>query len=220
MNDSKFTELVNAYFDREITFAELECLRKELAANSERRHEFEIRYRLHKAMCAALSVDGIKTTRHDKLIFQKADWTNIFVGLFGFGIAACVAVSLILSVSIFRETNSKLQLSNRDLLNRSEIERYVENRVVREHSRGSLASQLRLMGLTPDIVPDEPQLSNVDMESLRQREILRQRAIDRINQYKMYSTLSNLKLNASQSSDAETNSQLLPAGFQSTLASF
>ena len=221
MKESKFTELVNSYFDREITVAELESLRREIAENPERRRDFEVRYRLHKAMCAALSNDDLGPLQSGSSIAQRIEQKNVSNWFFGLGMAALFILSFAFSASLFRESNREFQLSDENSLSKSDIERNMENQAVREQSRGGLASQLRLMGLTPDIVPLKPRLSEVDVESLRQLEIRRQQAIDRINQYKAYSAFSKLRSNESlQYSSSVRNDQLLPPGFQSTLASF
>lgn len=222
MNEIKFTELVNAYFDREITDAELASLRQELATNAKRRQEFKTRYYLHKATRAALSVESVSKVKLNESAFaQEGDGTNFSGWFLGFGMAACIMLSFFLSVSLFNEsTDVEPQFSSKDSLNESDIERYVESQMSREQLRGSLASHLRLVGLTPDIAPPKPQLGEVDMESLRQSEMRRQRAIERINPYKAYSVHSKLQSDESLRYSNTGNNQYQTAGFKSSLASF
>lgn len=222
MNETKFTELVNAYFDREITDAELASLRQELTANAKRRQEFKTRYYLHKATRAALSVESVSNVKlNESAVAQGSDGTDFPGWFLGFGIAACVMLSFFLSVSLFNEpARVESQFSGKNPLTDSDIERYVENQMSREQLRGSLASQLRLVGLTPDIAPSKPQLGEVDMESLLQSELRRQRAIDRINPYKVYSAHSKLQSDESLRYPNEGNNQYQTAGFKSSLASF
>ena len=216
MNESKFTELVNSYFDQEITVAELECLRQELAKSPKRKHEFEVRYSLHKATCSALSTGDTIVQQNGELVRRKTDRVKgVAIWLFGLGAAACFALSLVFSATIFHEPSVEIRLSDVSL-NKSDVERYIESQSAREQSRGSLASQLRLMGLSPDVLPAELQLKAIDSESLRQLEIRRQRAIESIDQYRAHSAFSKLQY----PDTALSNHQRLPAGFRSSLASY
>ena len=55
MTEDKFTELVNLYLDKEISECGLAQLKRELAANAERKDDFAGRCRMHQAIRVALN---------------------------------------------------------------------------------------------------------------------------------------------------------------------
>lgn len=63
MTDEKFTELVNLYFDKEISAEGLKELKFEIAACPERKRAFAERCRLHKAMRMALRPQKSRRSR-------------------------------------------------------------------------------------------------------------------------------------------------------------
>ena len=224
MNDAKFTELVNLYFDREITSGDLEWLQQELAVNPARKREFEARVRLHQAMRMAVASEVEQVAKFRELGAQKASRaTRLTALVFGSGIAACAAVGFVLLKPVIRESEAVASTEDMPGMARSDMQRFAAaTQAQPESRRGSLASHLRLLGLTPSMAPAERQLSGVDHEALRQREARRQYEIDRINQFKDFSAMPEPRLFESldDHSARETQAQRWPAGFKSSLASF
>ncbi|MFQ3225791.1 MAG: hypothetical protein ACI8Z5_002055 [Lentimonas sp.] len=223
MNDAKFTELVNSYFDREITSSDLEWLQQELAVSPTRKREFEARLRLHQAMRMAVAAEVDEVARFSELGARKAAQASRLTAIvFGSGIAACAAVGFVLLKPVIRESEEVATIEEISAIARSDVQRFEATQSLPESRRGSLASHLRLLGLTPDMAPAERQLSGVDYEALRQREARRQYEIDRINQFKAFSAMPEPILFESLDDNPARGAQAQrwPAGFNSSLASF
>ena len=223
MKESKFTELVNLYFDQEISSVEIELLREELAVCPARKAEFESRYRLHQAMRIAVAPEALEVAEFRLLAAKKTSQASrLTAWLLGFGIATCVSAAFVLLRPVIREASSVASVGELTEMLQSDMKRFAATQGAAGSRRGSLASQLRLMGLTPGLAPLEPQLSSVDVEALLQRETRRQREIDRINQYQAYSAMPEQRLfqPLPQAARELQPQQRWPAGFQSSLASF
>ena len=223
MKESKFTELVNLYFDREISSVEIELLREELAVCPARKTELESRYQLHRAMCVAVAPEALKVAEFRVLAAKKtARASRLMAWLLGCGIAASVGAAFVLLNPVIREASSVASAEEQTEILQTDMKRFAATQGTAESRRGSLASQLRLIGLTPALAPLEPQLSTVDVEALLQREARRQHQIDRINQYQAYSVLPEQRLfEPLPQSDWESQpQQQWPAGFLSSLAGF
>jgi len=223
MKESKFTELVNLYFDQEISSVEIELLREELAVCPARKAEFESRYRLHQAMRIAVAPEALEVAEFRLLAAKKTSQASrLTAWLLGFGIATCVSAAFVLLRPVIREASSVASVGELTEMLQSDMKRFAATQDTAGSRRGSLASQLRLMGLTPGLAPLEPQLSSVDVEALLQRETRRQREIDRINQYQAYSAMPEQRLfqPLPQAARELQPQQRWPAGFQSSLASF
>ncbi len=223
MKESKFTELVNLYFDQEISSVEIELLREELAVCPARKAEFESRYRLHQAMRIAVAPEALKVAEFRVLAAKKTSQaSHLTAWILGFGIAACVSAAFVLLRPVIREVSSVASVGELTEMLQSDMKRFAATQGTGAARRGSFASQLRLMGLTPELAPLEPQLSSVDLEALLQRETRRQREIDCINQYQAYSAMPEQRLfePLQQPTRELQPQQRWPAGFQSSLASF
>ena len=223
MKESKFTELVNLYFDQEISSVEIELLREELAVCPARKAEFESRYRLHQAMRIAVAPEALEVAEFRVLAAKKTSQASrLTAWLLGFGIATCMTTAFVLLRPVIREASSVASVGELTEMLQSDMKRFAATQGTAGSRRGSLASQLRLMGLTPGLAPLEPQLSSVDVEALLQRETRRQREIDRINQYQAYSAMPEQRLfqPLPQAARELQSQQRWPAGFQSSLASF
>ena len=223
MKESKFTELVNLYFDQEISSVEIELLREELAVCPARKAEFESRYRLHQAMRIAVAPEALEVAEFRVLAAKKTSQASrLTAWVLGFGIATCVTAAFVLLRPVIREASSVASVGELTEMLQSDMKRFAATQGAAGSRRGSLASQLRLMGLTPGLAPLEPQLSSVDVEALLQRETRRQREIDRINQYQAYSAIPEQRLfqPLPQAARELQPQQRWPAGFQSSLASF
>ena len=224
MNESKFEELVNLYFDREISGVELECLKKELAARADRRREFQLRYRLHQATCSALSTEMIAFPEKGASIDQTTGRSRYTSSLMlRSGMAACFLVLLTTSIFIMRDSANKADTFIAKTSNTTSEMRSMENQKPDLPLQGSLSSQLRLAGLTPDLAPSNQEISRIDTEALRQRAANLQGMIKQIDRYKVYSAIPEQPLVESFGRSYETSSSSpwsMPASFKSSLASF
>ncbi|MBT4757364.1 MAG: hypothetical protein HOO08_03110 [Opitutae bacterium] len=223
MNESKFTELVNLYFDQEISSVEIESLREELAVCPARKAEFASRYRLHQAICIAVAPEASRVAELRVLTAKKTSQASrLTLWLLGFGIAGCVSVAFVLFSPVIREASSVAPSEELAEVLQSDMKCFAATQGAGGSRRGSLASQLRLMGLTPALAPLKPQLSTVDVEALLQREASRQREIDRLSQYQAYSAMPEQRLfePLPQAARVLQSPQLRPAVFQSSLARF
>jgi hypothetical protein len=223
MNKSEFEELVNLYLDREISVVELERLQEELSASDDRRREFQRRYRLHRATCSALSFETAtisgQTTSAAQTPYFRRHTPSLFSGL---GIAACFLFVFAISLRIMRDPVDKLDtviVKTAEPIDQVQYPETQETTVL--SSQGSLSSQLRLAGLTPDIAPSDQQLSTVDAEAIRRREAHLQDVIEKVNDYKMYTAIPNQQLVGSSERNYEAPSNSYwPSDFKSSLAVF
>ncbi|GEM_PF-472284 len=223
MKESKFTELVNLYFDQEISSVEIKLLREVLAVCPVRKADFESRYRLHQAMRIAVAPEALKAAEFRILAAKNISQVSRLTALIlGFGITACVSAVFILLRPVIQEVSSVAAIGEQTEMLQSDMKRFATNSGLDGARRGSLASQLRLVGLTPELVPLEPQLSSLDLEALLQREAQRQLAIDRINRYRAYSVIPEQQFLEPLQQPARDlpPQQRWPAGFQNSLASF
>lgn len=218
MTDKKFTELVNLYFDREISAEELEWLKSEIAACPERKRAFAERCRLDKAMRLALkpqrarrarsghagrsaagrgrssssssssrrsrskSRAGAGPTQYSRF---EASARSINGGggalprwVLGSGVAASLALGFLLLTPVFRDTvapgalpalvgieEEELQEDDPlDSLGRSGLRRYAAAQQQAEAKyHASLVAQMRLMGLRPELTPEDKELREVGL---------------------------------------------------------
>ena len=223
MNEAKFTELVNLYFDQEISAEDLAWLQHELVLDPARKRDFNMRYRLHQAMRLALAADAQEAAKCRDWVIRKASQASrLTASMLGSGMAVGLSIAFLLLTSSVREFAVEIDSSYLDSpLAGSDLERFTMRQAVETSRRGSLASQLRLLGLTPQLAPAEYQLSAVDLEAVRQREACRQREIERLNQYKAYSAMPDSKwFDFPEPSLPDLPRSHWSAGFQSTLANF
>lgn len=220
MNEAKFLELANLYFDQEIAPAELEQLRDELARCPARRREFEARYRLHQGMRVALAADVVKNEqRRARAAKKRMQVLRVSAWALGSGLAACLALGVLIFRPVVQKPHRTLSAGQYEVLKRVDGDRFAAARAA---PHNSLIAELRLMGLTPDMVPVGRQMQHVDVEAMRQREVSRQRVIERLNQYQAYSAMPETRVFESlpQPLQRQLPAQRWPAGFQSSLASF
>jgi hypothetical protein len=221
MKESKFEELVNFYFDQEISAEELECLKKELATKVDLRREFQSRYRLHRATCSALSPQNVKLSEPVVFTAQKTYQARYMRSIMsGIGFAACLLVVFATSILVMREPASNVDTFVAETLDSSDEVQYVENQEQELQFQGSLTSQLHLAGLTPDLAPSNQLLSRFDADALRQREEHLQDVIEKIDRYKMYSAMPEQRLIEPFERTYEAPNNHWPSGFKSSLASF
>lgn len=224
MNESKFEELVNLYFDQEISADELKCLKEELAASVDRRREFEVYYRLHQATCSALSKGEQRVSRQtapESLCANRLTYNPSIA--FGLGIAACLLILLTPTFLLMRNFPSNMDTNIAETTD-SLVEGYdtVDQETAALPARVSPASELRLAGLATDVAPSDQKFSHVQTEVLQQREVRLQDMIKQMDQYKAYSALSEPHYiePTVRSYEAFNDSTRWPDGFNSSLASF
>jgi hypothetical protein len=203
MTDKKFTELVNLYFDKEISAADLAWLKSEIAACPDRKRVFAERCRLHRAMRLALKPVRSRSRRTSSRSKRSSSsrsrsksramtstttisrydesFSRSSAGLFprwtlGVGLAASLAIGWTLLTPVFRDTidasaqpalvgvdaEDLLPEDPLDSLGKSELRRYAAaQQQERARYHASLVAQMRLMGLRPELTPQDKQLREV-----------------------------------------------------------
>jgi hypothetical protein len=193
MTDDRFTELVNLYFDKEISADDLERLKSEIAARPDRKRAFAERCRLHKAMRMALKPEKaqprssetrrrVKTSQLERSM-RSPDVARLPRWTLASGLAASVVIGMMLLPPVFRDTTDPgaqpafVGVNERDLigenpleaLGRSELRRYEVLQQRREAKRhASLVAQMRLMGLRPEMTPEDKDLREVSLAAAYQ----------------------------------------------------
>lgn len=197
MTDEKFTELVNLYFDKEISAESLRQLKAEIAACPERKRAFAERCRLDKAMRLALAPRGQgsrRTSTRRRFRSRSASaatrrphfeasarsssgrGTSLPRWVLGSGMAASLVIGAILLTPVFRDTvvpgaqpalvgvdQEELQdplasLSNPDLRRYAAAQQQAGAQY-----HASLVAQMRLMGLRPELTPQDKELREVGL---------------------------------------------------------
>lgn len=208
MTDEKFTELVNLYFDEEISASQFKELKSEIRVCPERKRAFAERCRLHKAMRMALRPEKSRRSRRSSArsgsrrrssstrarsssrssgssagmsryeqAARTADVAQFPRWILASGLAASVLIGLLLLPPVFRDTTDPraqpelVGISEKDLeedplanLGRSDLRRYAELQQRGEARRhASLIAQMRLMGLRPELTPENKELREVSL---------------------------------------------------------
>lgn len=197
MTDEKFTELVNLYFDKEISAEGLRRLKAEIAACPERKRAFAERCRLDKAMRLAFAPRGQGSRRTStRRRFKSRSASAVtrrphfeasarsFSGrgaslprwVLGSGLVASLVVAAILLTPVFRDTVAPgaqpalVGLDREELqdplasLSNSELRRYAAaQEQAKGQSHASLVAQMRLMGLRPELTPQNKELREVGL---------------------------------------------------------
>lgn len=219
MNELKFEELMNLYFDREISVDELKQLKKELGANADLKREFKIHYRLHRAACSVLSNRESSALKRAKCEINYSSHKPSVA--FGLVMAACFLILLTTTTLVIRDTDRKLSTKVSMPLTQMYgiTDRKPDNLPIQEN----FSSQLGLAGLTSDIVPSDYRFSLTEMRALRQKEIHFQSMIEQMNPYEDYSTkFESSFIESAMRTNYEKpgSSGYWPAGFKNSLASF
>lgn len=168
MTDEKFTELINLYLDKEISEEELNLLKEEIGKNSDRKRILLERCRLHKAMRLALRPEN--EGRSGRVVpFPR--W------LLAPGLAAGFLVGFILLQPAIKDSveaegehslaeidESGLTAQDLASLGKSDVRRFVLAQEQNEAGyHASLISQMRLMGLRPELTPRDKQLQEINL---------------------------------------------------------
>ncbi len=245
MTDEKFSELVNLYLDQEISAVDFELLKVELAKSPQRKAEFQGRCRLHQAMRLAMGgtisaaqdgpLSGASARRvqgpAEVAASGHASQVHVSRWLIGTGLAACLALGGLLVVPVLTSTT---EVANRSLdgfveedlighdpletVGRSDLKRFATTQQRPGRRSASLAAELRLLGLRPEMMASERPLSEVSMASFQPRDVS-QRQVEMFNELKDYSPMPEAEILQTTEPRA-TRSVAWPAGFQSSLASF
>lgn len=197
MTDEKFTELVNLYFDKEISAEGLRQLKAEIAACPERKRAFAERCRLDKAMRLALAPRGQGSRRISSRRRFRSRSASAAIHfsqgrastrgssgrgpslprwVLGSGMAASLVVAAMLLTPVFRDTVAPgaqpalVGIEREELqdplasLGNSGFRRYA---AAQEQAEGqyhaSLVAQMRLMGLRPELTPQDKELQEVGL---------------------------------------------------------
>lgn len=165
MTDEAFKELINLYLDGELSPKEEERLNTEINASPERSRQFHEANRLHDAMQMVLDPQALQP----KDLEVPLPWLRILVGL---GAAASLAVGALLVVPSFFgddvENGSTVHLEE---IQPSQVQHYVSIQQ-QKSQRCSLAAQLRLAGLMPELTPADRQLQPVSSSAVVRRRVI------------------------------------------------
>lgn len=233
MTDEKFSELVNLFLDQEISSSELETLKAELAANADRKAEFTERCRLHQAMRLALGVPVSFNTQRGSVVRGAGDNSRNGAPvaafprwILGAGLAASMAVG---GVLFFRSNPDTTYTAKQNLeaveeeelfeeVDRSDLKRFANTQQEAIQRAATLAAELRLLGLRPEVTSGELALEEVSFASIQPRDV-RRRQIDIFNQLKDYSPIPEPVILES-ANPRPARSAIWPAGFKTSLATF
>ena len=239
MTEDKFTELVNLYLDKEISDCGLAQLKSELAANAERKDDFAESCRMHLAMRMALNPQSPKRSyefwrnESNSLSPSSHKVTTLPLWIMGTGFAASLALGFALLMPVFRETpavSSQTTLKGvevedlfeDDLLDRighQEIRSFANVQAQRKaNQQASLATQLRLLGLSLELTPKKKQLRPFSAAAALRPEEVRDYAelLMEVQEMSAMPPPQILRVESMQSESAASWS----GGFQSSLASF
>ncbi len=151
----------------------------------------------------------------------------------GSGLAACLALGFALLVPVFRDTTSVasqpalegveadelVEEDPLDTIGRTELRRFASIQEQRAaNQRASIAAQLRLMGLRPELTPDEKQLRSVSIAATQPVAPVRNEAafLEEVQKMKPMPDPQILSVESMRPEPAVR----WPGGFHSSLASF
>jgi len=224
MNESDFEELVNLYFDREISGTELECLKKELAENADRKSDFQLRYRLHKATCMALCTEGVGVA--DPCITAarecKPSRTN-YTAFFSLGMAACLLFVLTISMLVVRNpANDERRFVEKPVEYVGEVVHNAGREPESRFQEEKVSLELQFAEFTNGITSLDPSFRSADTQVLWSKESNLESVMEPIDLYEKRYTLTpeSQVLESFKRVDRASSSGNWPAGFKSTLAGF
>ena len=222
MNESMFEELVNLYFDHEISAEQFELLKKELAASSDRLREFKVRCQLHKATCVALSTEPSKMTRR-QFAAQDAQRVRLMPALrISLGAAACIACILMIAGVVIREPENSRSVvvkeSGADVFGRAG---YAERESPEPQPYRNISLPLDLASLTPEVVALNPRFGSLDTETQYQQEVYLQPMVWQVDRYMSFDSVPDPQLiEPVEPYYGISRDNRWPVGFKSSLAGF
>ncbi|MEM7792378.1 MAG: hypothetical protein AAF546_13315 [Verrucomicrobiota bacterium] len=237
MTDDRFRELVNLHLDREITKDDLALLQDEIEKNEARRKEFESLHSFHRAMQAALRsaetsgqerTDGFSA--HSVVGIRELLVPSIYVA----GLAACFAIVFLALGPTFVSSHLAAEVSEEDSyaagipevpeikIDKTRMVRVMERRRHDDSRKATLATQLRLLGMNPGILPVERELASVDLEEQKiRRRVIIPTHTERIEQLVELSPIPETPIIRYQEpSNYGSTAGAWPVGFKTSLASF
>ena len=228
MTKDKFTELVNLYLDEEISEHGLAQLNCELYANAKRKDEFAEHCRMHQAMRIALN---------PKLSKRRFKSTHVVATcprwIISAALVASLALGFVLFMLVYRDTSDVFsqpvlkglkagELAETDPLDRigyREIRHFANTQLQRElNKQASLATQLRLIGLSPELTPKEKYLRSISGTEAQRPKVVRDNR-ELLAELQKISVMPSPKILRIESIQSEQNFSW-PGGFRSSLASF
>lgn len=236
MTEDKFTELVNLYLDKEITDCGLAQLKSELAANAERKYDFAESCRMHLAMHMALNPQSPKRSyefwrnESNSLSPSSHKVTTFPLWIMGTGFAASLALSFALLMPVFRDTPA---VSSQTTLKGVEVENLFEDNLLDgighqeirrfanvqgQRKANQQATQVRLLGLSPELTPKKKQLRFISAAAALRPEVVRDHSELLLEVQKM-SAMPPPQILRVESMQSEASAPW-PGGFKSSLASF
>ena len=239
MTKDKFTELVNLYLDKEITDSGLAQLKSELAANAERKDDFAESCRMHLAMRMALNPQSPKCSyeswrnESNSLSPSSHKVTTFPLWIMATGFAASLVLSFALLMPVFRDTpavSSQTTLKGVEVeglfeddllegIGHQEIRRFANVQAQRKaNQQASLATQLRLLGLSPELIPKKKQLRFISAAAALRPEVVRDH-VELLAEVQKMSAMPPPQILRVESMQSEASAPW-PEGFQSSLASF
>jgi len=153
--------------------------------------------------------------------------------ILGSGLAACFVLGFVLLPPVFRDTTSVasqpalegveadelVEEDPLDNIGRAELRRFASIQEQRAaNRRASLAAQLRLMGLRPELTPEEKELRSVNLVATRPASPPRSNA-ELLDEVQKISPMPAPQILRADSMASESTARW-PGGFQSSLASF
>mgnify|MGYP000032152858 CR=1 FL=1 len=230
MTESRFSELVNLFFDQEISSVELAELEAVLQSSPVRRGEFEARRKLQRAMIYAMlspeeraRLEGVQA---EKVAVRAARPKLVKAGLVAIGLAAGVVVGISLNaaylvhqsetlpgntVASFEETLSDILVARYERLERLQSE---------DTQVASIAAQLRLLGLRPELAGGTVELRAVDVAALASVRAARQREIQRLRSAPSEYRLVQPEIFESRELRTGSANDRFTSGFEASLVGF
>jgi hypothetical protein len=241
MTDETFTELVDLYLDKEISERDLARLTAELSANAQRRQLFVERSRLHKAM--QLALDPHLRSSGGRAVSKSAR-LPVLRWMTGAGLAASLAFGLVFLFSpqsndrgsavsgsggdqaevLVADSSASdvLQQALSDWSSEAELRRFASRQQQGlANERASLAAQLRLMGLRPELTPRDKELHEVNLAATRPEPTRSQaQLLSELQRHSVMPDLRILRESFDESEQSDAGAHAYGGGFQSSLTSF
>lgn len=224
MTDAKFKELANLYLDEEITDRELAQLKDVLASDERRRHEFLELCRLQKAMQHAfgstLDANAPRSEPPKEVRFRR--WVAALAAAASFAVGGVVALAFLpegnSESTTFAEKENAVSLPVD--VSSSDFRRY--EAFQRNHAPDglSLAAQLRLSGLSPDLVPTKRAMHPVDTSAKYVREDRNRHTAELFERFEQSAPMPPVRLIDEDGLRAKQTDPRWPGNFQSSLVHY
>ena len=173
------------------------------------------------------------TTRETNINHSAHEVTTFPRWIMGIGFAASFALAFVLLMPVFRDTTAvssqaalmgvtageMFETDPLDLIGHREIRRFANAQLQRNsNQRVSLAAQLRLIGLNPELTPKEKHLRSISAAAAQRPEVFRDHA-ELLVEVQKISVMPPPQILRIESMQSESTSPW-SGGFKSSLASF